>query len=124
MDREFFVQNVKQLCESKNLKRTNVFKELGLGGSFLNDVQRGQTPAVDKVQKLAVYLGVTTSQLLGEDSPGDEDSALTAEDRTLLASFHALNGEGRERLVEYADDLVQSGKYGKKADPSGLGQEA
>lgn len=124
MDKELFVQNVKYFSAGKGVAPTVACRESGVSTSFLTNIKKGQTPSVEKVQQLAAYLGVTTSELLGENSPGDSGSALTAEDRTLLASFHALNGEGRERLVEYADDLVQSGKYGKKADPSGLGQEA
>ena len=123
MDRTFFVQKVKDLCKARGLKRTNVFKELNLGGSFLNDIERGQTPSVEKVQRLAVYFGITTSELLGETSPGDDEGALTQEDRALLACFHALNEEGRERLLESADDMVRSGKY-IKIDSDEMGKKA
>lgn len=67
MDKEIFVQNVKKLCFEKNIRPTNVCKESGVGGSFLSDIARGQTPSVAKVQMLAQYLGVTTSELLGEE---------------------------------------------------------
>lgn len=33
--------------------------------------------------------------------------------KLLSASFESLNDEGRERLINYADDLVSSGKYKK-----------
>ena len=59
MDKEIFVQNVKKLCFEKNIRPTNVCKESGVGGSFLSDIARGQTPSVAKVQMLAQYLGVT-----------------------------------------------------------------
>lgn len=66
MNKEFFVQNVKELCLKKGIKPTNACKESSVGGSFLSDISRGQTPSVAKVQLLAEYLGVTTSELLGE----------------------------------------------------------
>ena len=66
MDRDFFVQKVKFLCLQKGIKPTNACKESGVGGSFLSDINRGQVPSVAKVQMLAEYLGVTTSDLLGE----------------------------------------------------------
>ncbi len=69
MNKEFFVQNVKELCLKQGIKPTNACKESGVGGSFLSDISRGQTPSVAKVQLLAEYLGVTTSVLLGEEKP-------------------------------------------------------
>ena len=66
MDKDFFVQKVKFLCLQKGIKPTNACKESGVGGSFLSDINRGQVPSVAKVQMLAEYLGVTTSDLLGE----------------------------------------------------------
>lgn len=68
MDKDFFVQNVKSRCEALGIKPTNACKESGVGTSFLTDINRGQVPSVAKVQKLADYLGMTTSELLGEES--------------------------------------------------------
>ena len=43
-------------------------RESGVGTSFINNIEkRGQVPSVEKVQLLADYLGVTTSELLGEE---------------------------------------------------------
>jgi len=66
MDAEKFVQNIKNVCFQKGIKPTVACKESGVGGSFINDIERGRTPSVAKVQLLADYLGVTTSELLGE----------------------------------------------------------
>lgn len=70
MDKEIFVQNVKSRCEALGIKPTNACKESGVGTSFLNDIKRGQVPSIAKVQTLATYLGVTTSELLGEKESG------------------------------------------------------
>lgn len=67
MEKEIFVQNVKYFCEKKGVKPTNACKESGVGGSFLSDINRGRVPSVSSVQILAQYLGVTTSELLGEE---------------------------------------------------------
>lgn len=104
MDKEVFVQNVKKLCLNKNIKPTNACKESGVGSSFLSDIQRGQTPSVAKVQLLAQYLGVTTSDLLGEQN---ESSPPSEEDR-LLAGYDALSARNREKLEEYLDLLLSS----------------
>lgn len=104
MDKEVFVQNVKKLCLNKNIKPTNACKESGVGSSFLSDIQRGQTPSVAKVQLLAQYLGVTTSDLLGE---AQKSSPPSEEDR-LLAGYDALSARNREKLEEYLDLLLSS----------------
>ena len=66
MDSVVFVQNIKKYCERLGIKPTVACRESGVGTSFINNIERGQTPSVSKVQRLADYLGVTTSELLGE----------------------------------------------------------
>lgn len=67
MDRDIFVQNIKAHCAAKGVKPTVACRESGVGTSFINDLERGKTPSVAKVQMLAQYLGCTVSDLLGED---------------------------------------------------------
>ena len=74
MDAEKFVQNIKKYCALKGVKPTVACRESGVGSSFINNIEaRNQIPSVAKVQMLAEYLGVTTSELLGEELPGDYD---------------------------------------------------
>lgn len=70
MDKALFVENVKKYCDQKGVKATNACRESGAGASLISNIlNRGQTPSVEKVQALAQYLGVTTSDLLGETRP-------------------------------------------------------
>lgn len=73
MDRDIFVQNIKKYCAIKGIKPTVACRESGVGVSFINDIDRGQTPSVAKVQMLAQYLGCTVSDLLGE-RPSDMET--------------------------------------------------
>ena len=66
MDVQIFVQNIKNHCKRLGVSPTAACKNAGVGTSFISDINRGQTPSVTKVQMLADYLGVTTSELLGE----------------------------------------------------------
>lgn len=102
MDKERFVQNVKKLCLMKNIKPTNACKESGVGSSFLSDIQRGQTPSVAKVQLLAQYLGVTTSDLLGE---AQKSSPPSEEDR-LPPIWYSLSEEQKRATVDYMNYLA------------------
>ena len=71
MDIEKFVQNVKYYCAQNKVKPTVACRQSGVGQSFINNMEsRGSIPSVEKVQQLAQYLGVTTSELLGETASG------------------------------------------------------
>lgn len=67
MDRELFVENVKKLSHAREELPTISCKKAGVGASFISDINRGRTPSVEKVEKLARYFGVSTSALLGEE---------------------------------------------------------
>ena len=60
------MQNVKKLCALKGVKPTVACRESGAGENFMGNL-KGSAPSVEKVQMLADYLGVTTSELLGEN---------------------------------------------------------
>lgn len=96
MDRELFLQNIKDRCRAKGVKPTVACRESGVGTSFITDVNKGTTPSVAKVQMLAQYLGCTVSDLLGEDpTPPDPVrqefirllDGMTAEQRNELFAF-------------------------------------
>lgn len=108
MDANVFVQNIKLLCEKKGVKPTNACKESGVGTSFISDINRGQTPSVAKVQMLADYLGVTTSELLGETKkPTVQDDGLTEAEQALMDLFRQLTPDQQDmviRMVQAAAD--------------------
>ena len=105
MDKERFVQNVKKYCALKGVKPTVACDESGAGKNLIGQlVNRDTVPSVERVQLLAQYLGVTTSDLLGEQN---ESSPPSEEDR-LLAGYDALSARNREKLEEYLDLLLSS----------------
>lgn len=89
MDNIAFVQKVKMLCLEKDLKPSNVCAECGLGSSFLPDIKRGRVPSVDKVERLAAYLGVTTSELLGEEKEPAPCPGLTAKEAAVIDKYRS-----------------------------------
>ena len=109
MDANVFVQNIKRLCTKKGIKPTNACKESGVGSSFINDIERGRTPSVAKVQMLADYLGVTTSELLGEKKPTVQDDGLTEAEQALMDLFRQLTPDQQDmviRMVQAAADKL------------------
>ena len=70
MDLEILVQNIKRLCALRGVKPTIACRESGAGKDLINKVETQKSvPSVEKVQLLAQYLGVSTSELLGEEAP-------------------------------------------------------
>lgn len=117
MDVDLFLNTVKTKCELRNTSPTVACVQSGLSRSFLTDIKKGRSPTVGNLEKLAAYLGCTVSELLGEFS------IVGGETNELLIRFSQLNDEGRERLLETADDMVRSGKYSKKSSQPGLGSK-
>lgn len=117
MDKEVFVSNIRKYCEAKNLKPTIACMAAGVGRSFVSDIARGREPSIASVATLAAFLGVSTSDLVG-------DAQTPAELAPLADAWSELNEEGRERLTAYAEDLVASGRYAQKSDQSSVGEGA
>lgn len=110
MDAILFVENIKKYCELKGIKPTVACRESGVGASFVSDINRGQTPSVAKVQLLANYLGITTSELLGEKTkPTVDDDGLSDGEQALLNLFRQLTPEQQDmviRMVQAAADKL------------------
>ena len=69
MNPDNFVQNVKKQCKLRGVPPTTACSESGAGKNLLREVLNGKTPGVDRVEKLAGYLGCTVSELIGEQPP-------------------------------------------------------
>ena len=72
MNPEKFVQNVKNQCAARGIPPTAACAESGAGKNLLREVLNGKTPGIDRVEKLAAYLGCTVSELIGETVPDRE----------------------------------------------------
>lgn len=66
------------------------------------------------------------SSLYVENSPvpaNAETGELNKQEQTLIHNYRALNDEGQEKLFDYSEDLVSSGRYTKNNQPE-IPQEA
>ncbi len=111
MDVKGFVQNIKLYCDRKGVKPTVACKESGAGKDLINQIERrGSMPSIEKVQMLAEYLGVTTSDLLGEKKESTvQDDGLSEGEQALMALFRQLTPDQQEmvlRMVQAAADKL------------------
>ena len=120
MEVEKFVQNVKNLCALKGIKPTVACDESGAGKNLLGQlIHRGTIPSVERVQLLAQYLGVTTSELLGEvPSPAD----ISAPAMQFVKLYLSLPAEVREQIaaamLAAKENLGKAGSEDLLIDPA------
>lgn len=99
MNIEKIVQNIQRICREKGTNPTEAGRESGAGPNMVSIMKRrGSFPSIEKMSMLASYLGVTTSELLGEEiapTPVDEGGPryppeydlLDPEDQALIESM-------------------------------------
>ena len=123
-------QHLKELRESLGMTQAEFGKSVGIAKSTYNNYETGiREPKSDFWIAIATKYGVTIDYLMGySDDPHRtsviQNNASSAQDEALLELFHQLNEEGREKLLDTADDLVQSGKYLPKNYEDKLGKKA
>lgn len=107
MNLDGLIQNVLDRCKVRGVLPTVAFREAGVGANFVNNMKNGSAPSVEKVQKLAIYFGCTTSDLLGETSGTAKKSELpvslaenklTVEERQLLYAYSKADSRSKEMV--------------------------
>lgn len=79
---------------------------------------------VSIIEPLALALFCSPAYLMGwTDSPEISEFKLSEDEQKVLDSFRSLNDEGREKVREYINDLIESGRY-KKDNQSGMAKKA
>lgn len=119
----YFGRKLREYRESSNLtveefcKQFNVRFDGRMNKSTVSRYENGlQEPMISTVKKIATFFSVDPSDLLGYQS--DMHSLMLPADlKALSDALLQLNDEGREKLLDYAADLVASGRYIKSCPP-------
>lgn len=111
MDVLKIVENIQRVCKERGTNPTAAGKESGAGKDLVTNMKRrGVLPSIEKMGLLADYLGVTTSELLGEKKePTAQDDGLSDGERTLMTLFRQLTPDQQEmviRMVQAAADKL------------------
>lgn len=110
------------------LNRKNFAEMLNIPYRTITNYENGsREPGSEYLSKVADVCGCTTDWLLGLSENPHPHSSLSLQERdphfkALSENYESLNKEGQEKLLDYSDDLVRSGKY-KKHISAGLLQE-
>lgn len=108
LDLQIFVQNVELRCKALGIPPTIACRESGVGNSFLSMVKAGSAPSIVKAQKLADYLGVTTSELLGEKKEGPDavSDAEAALDQRFASLIRGLSPSELDVVYAFIQNLL------------------
>lgn len=130
MDYGLICERLVQARERVGYNRKDFADFLKMPYRTITNYENGsREPGSDYLAKVADICGCTTDWLLGlsDDangtsnlSPGHGDPVF----ETLRGNYQELNEEGRERLADYSDDLVRSGKYIKNNQSEMASREA
>ncbi len=114
---------IKERREALGITQIQLADRLGVSkGAVGNYETDANSPKASVMYKVFEILKCDANYLYQDDLP-QKNSASVKADETLLSLFHDLNEEGQEKLLDYADDLVQSEKY-IKTDTRKLAGEA
>ena len=115
---------IRQAREAAGFTQKELAKRVGVAPSTFNGYENGtHDPKSDLLCLIAETCSTTVDYLLGRtDRPTQQKIPLSLSEE-LAILMEQLNEEGREKVLEYADDLVRTGKY-IKSYPDQLGQEA
>ena len=115
---------LQSILDEKQLSIPEAARMCGLSdGTLRSAIARQQKKvALEVAFKLSDGLGVSLERLNG--MPEREDSTTISNESKLLANYRSLNEEGQEKVVDYADDLVSSGKYKKHSQSEMAAKEA
>ncbi|MCD8342089.1 MAG: helix-turn-helix domain-containing protein [Clostridiales bacterium] len=120
-------QRIKSLREEQSLTQGQFAAALGLSKSAIGMYEIGQRePNLETLHAIADYFQVDMAYLLGTQEVRNVDELLRQVEGTLrisdadpqltalMDSAAQLNAQGKQKLVEYAGDLVLSGRYRQK----------
>ena len=115
-----FVKRLNQLMTEKNISQNKLAEMTGITQSSISDWANGKyKPRQDKVYLLSEALKVSPAYLLGYSNNKNSDQNATKNDNSKIDRlYNQLNDEGKEKVITYTQDLVDSGKYAIRSLPT------
>lgn len=114
----------KEICDQKGVKVSDVVKNTGIAYSTISNWKAGNyTPKIDKLQKIADYLGVELYDLWDVEGVWDSPSkapAFTDMELEILDLFRGIPEDKQDEILRYIKFLSQEEKKNKKKSSSSL----
>lgn len=117
LQNKIFSYNLNKLLSMHEVSQAEAAKAIGVSPQTFNTWSKGiAIPRMGSIQKLADYFNVNKSDLI--DCKNESNQSIVPHNEVILmSSYRKLNSEGQQRVIEYTDDLLSSGKYSDTEDP-------
>lgn len=120
-------ERIKDLRIKRHLTADQLAELVGVNRATIYRYESGdiENMSVDVLKPLAEALHTTPVALMGwDDASAPEVKDLTSDEISLLSDFRQLSQDGQIKLLDYASDLVASGRYKKATRSDILGRMA
>ena len=107
---KIFSKQLKAQLKLHEMTQSDLAKRLGVSTQSVTNWCKGaKTPRMDKVDSMCKIFNCRRSDLMEEKS----SIPFNNNDKTILDKYHLLNDEGKQRLLERADELIELGYVAK-----------
>lgn len=120
-----FLEKLNYLMKEQNLNKSTLSKACNIPYTTIDGwYKKGyEGLKLTTLKKLAAYFGTSLDYWAADDMDiPTSNLVLNKKEQQILILYNDLNTEGQEKLIDYADDLVASGRY-KKIDTIELEQK-
>ena len=98
------LSKVRELCDLRNVAISRLEKDCGFANASLAGLKKEDVP-FERVVMIAKYFGVSLDYFC------DDNIQVDRGEQELLSIFNSFNDEGRDKLINYARDLRDAGRY-------------
>lgn len=119
-----FAQNLKNIMQKRKKTQSDLVKDLSFRQATVSDWLNGKKyPRMDKVEKLANYLGVSINELLMQSvsEPPVPTIQLTAQEKSMIKKYRQLNADGKLVIDNQIDFLLYKQEQSAEKEEQNLG---
>lgn len=119
-----FSKRLKQLREANQMTQGQLGDLINTTRQSISNYEMGKRePDYVTLEALADIFNVDMNYLLGKTDkttyiPSSSHRQLSKNEENLINSFNMLNNKGKEKVLNYTQDLVDSGKYSTETKPT------
>lgn len=114
-----FKERLVELRKEHGMTQDDLAHKLGMTRSAICNYEKGiREPSFEILEVVADIFNVSISDLLDESEASRLVMLYAGRGQELVDAFYALNEEGQNKLIEYANLLVSSGSYKKRGSDS------
>ncbi|MBR3861113.1 MAG: hypothetical protein IKM84_04430 [Oscillospiraceae bacterium] len=110
MNKDVLAENIKRYCEAKGTKPTPACIAAGVGKDLLQNIRLGKKTEMWRIVDLALYLGVSTSDLIGDNHQEPQQA--------IAEVWARLDEVDRAQVLGFAKGLANAEKYIKTVPDS------